>query len=113
MKPSDNNRDYFDRTNIAIALVSALAALVSIVIGVLIWLGSTVSDLTESNIVASQAIRDETVQRVERSNERLESRVMNELQLIRSEVQGMRSEMNMKLEMQDLKTENKLLKEKQ
>jgi hypothetical protein len=60
------------------------------------------------NVTTMQAIREETVAKVSENN----SKVLSAVQGLSSDMQNFRSEINQKFEMQDLKTENKILKDK-
>lgn len=84
-------------------------------IGVGALIVAVLSFISYLQITATQSIRDETkatataiLVETKASNEK----VINELQSLRGDMQGLKSEINQKLEIQEMKIENKFLKEK-
>ncbi len=88
--------------------LNLIIGLVSLIVAVFVGFTGIIYSSLSQNTTTMQAIRDETVAKVSASNDK----VVYELQGLRSDMQNFRSEINQKFEMQDIKTENKILKEK-
>lgn len=102
-EPTNNTNSKIRDRRLDLALAG-----IGVIIGVLGLFVTIVYSSLSQNVTTMQAIREETVAKVSESN----SKVLSEVQGMRSDMQNFRSEINQKFEMQDLKTENKILKEK-